>query len=96
MITRIVKLTFREEEIKNFLDLFNESQASIRSFPGQMKLSIYRDRMQNNVFFTISLWESEEALNEYRNSEIFASVWMRTKAMFATKAEAWSLDELKN
>lgn len=96
MITRIVKLTFREEEVNNFLTLFDESQSSIRSFPGQIKLSLYKDRTHNNVYFTISLWESEEALNEYRNSALFASVWSRTKSLFASKAEAWSLDELQN
>jgi hypothetical protein len=33
-------------------------------------------------------------LNAYRNSELFAGVWGRTKVLFAEKAEAWSLQDL--
>jgi len=36
------------------------------------------------------MWESEEALNAYRKSELFGSVWPKTKACFANPAEAWS------
>jgi len=96
MITRVVKLTFREEEVMAFLDIFEESKKSIASFPGQKDLRLLRDRMHHQIFFTISIWENAEALEAYRKSELFASVWSRTKALFAEKAEAWSLDELQN
>lgn len=96
MITRIVKLSFREEEVSAFLSIFEESKSSIAAFPGQKDLTLLRDRMHHNIFFTISIWENAEALEAYRKSELFASVWSRTKALFAEKAEAWSLDELQN
>jgi heme-degrading monooxygenase HmoA len=96
MITRIVKLSFREEAVSAFLSIFEESKASIAAFPGQKDLTLLRDRMHHHVFFTISIWENAEALEAYRKSELFASVWSRTKALFAEKAEAWSLDELQN
>ena len=43
------------------------------------------------MFFTYSYWNSENDLNEYRNSELFAKVWAETKPMFAEKAQAWSV-----
>ncbi|MBP6398971.1 MAG: antibiotic biosynthesis monooxygenase [Saprospiraceae bacterium] len=96
MITRIVKLTFRPEETDRFLQIFEESRMAIGSFPGQVDLTLLRDRNQDHVFFTISIWQDETALDAYRNSPLFATVWAQTKALFAEKAEAWSLDELQN
>lgn len=96
MITRIVKLTFRPDETARFLQIFEESKKAISSFPGQLNLALLRDRNQDHVFFTISVWQDEAALEAYRNSTLFATVWAQTKALFAEKAEAWSLDELQN
>ena len=36
-------------------------------------------------------WDSEEALDNYRSSPFFAETWRATKALFAAKAEAWSV-----
>lgn len=96
MITRIVKLTFKPEETDRFLALFEDSKVAIGNFPGQLDLALLRDRSQDHVFFTISVWEDESALEAYRNSSLFATVWAQTKVLFAEKAEAWSLDELQN
>jgi (4S)-4-hydroxy-5-phosphonooxypentane-2,3-dione isomerase len=96
MITRIVKLTFKPEETDRFLALFEDSKVAIGNFPGQLDLALLRDRSQDHVFFTISVWEDESALEAYRNSSLFATVWAQTKVLFSEKAEAWSLDELQN
>jgi heme-degrading monooxygenase HmoA len=46
------------------------------------------------VYFTISQWESEEALNNYRHSEFFKQTWVKTKALFQERAEAYSLSSI--
>jgi heme-degrading monooxygenase HmoA len=40
---------------------------------------------------TYSIWDSEEALNNYRDSELFGELWPKIKPWFAAKAEAWSV-----
>lgn len=92
MLKRIVKLTFHSENIPAFLELFESTKERIRHFPGCMHLELLRDKGRGNVFFTYSLWESEAALNAYRNSELFQDTWTKTKALFETKAEAWSVE----
>jgi len=57
---------------------------------GCFHVELLRTMSPDNIFFTFSLWESEEALNAYRHSELFKGVWPRTKALFAAPAEAWS------
>jgi quinol monooxygenase YgiN len=94
MIKRIVKLTFREEEVPAFLALFDQTNARIRAFPGCRHLELLRCGQPDNVFFTFSIWDSQEQLDHYRYSEFFRDTWQRTKALFADKAEAWSVTEV--
>ena len=94
MITRIVRMEFRPEEVATFLAVFEESKALIRHFPGVNHLELHRDATLENVFFTYSIWDGPEALEAYRHSPLFKSVWARTKILFAGKPQAWSLNQL--
>ena len=93
MLIRIVRMTFREEEVGAFLGLFDETKERIRHFEGCQHLELLKDYRAGNIFTTYSKWQDEGALNQYRNSELFAGVWARTKAMFAEKPVAFSLKE---
>jgi hypothetical protein len=92
MIKRIVKLTFREEAVPEFLDIFEDSKLKIRAFEGNLYLELLRDVARPDVFFTLSFWENEAALDRYRASELFKTTWAKTKALFAEKPEAWSVE----
>jgi quinol monooxygenase YgiN len=91
MLIRIVKMTFLDEEVHSFLQLFDESKERIRHFEGCCHLELLRDFNAPNIFSTYSKWESEEALNCYRSSALFGEVWKATKAKFAEKPVAFSL-----
>jgi heme-degrading monooxygenase HmoA len=94
MFIRIVKLSFHEENIPVFLKNFESIKERIRSAPGNTLLELYQDKDNKSVFFTYSYWESEEDLENYRNSEFFNEVWSFTKKLFNDKPEAWSVDKL--
>lgn len=94
MIKRIVKLTFAKDKAADFLVIFEEMKHQIRGFEGCRHLELWRSRADANVFFTMSIWDSEAHLDEYRQSEVFVRTWQRTKALFAERAEAWSVDVL--
>lgn len=94
MFIRIVKLRFHEEHIYTFLDNFEEVKHLIRNFEGNRFLELYQDKNDNRIFFTYSYWDNEEALENYRNSELFKGVWSFTKKLFSDKPEAWSVDRL--
>lgn len=93
MIKRIVKLHFREAEVLAFQAIYDESRKKIRAFEGCRHVELLRDQNHPAVFFTFSVWESAEHLDRYRHSELFAGVWFRTKALFAEKAQAWTVVE---
>ena len=96
MIIRIVKMTFHPDEVINFLKIFNSSKEYIRNMEGCTHLELLNDINTSNVFFTYSHWLTENDLNNYRKSELFKSVWGKTKILFAAKAEAWSVKRLES
>lgn len=90
MIHRIVKMHFLPEKINEFQEIIKASNQRIRNFPGCKSLTILRDIHNENIFFTLSTWENEQALETYRASGLFKETWANTKKLFAKKAEAWS------
>lgn len=94
MLTRIVKMEFQTDKVSDFLANFEEIKSKIRNFPGCQKLDLLQDKNQPEIIFTYSVWESEEALNKYRKSELFGEVWPYTKSLFRAKPEAWSVNKV--
>ena len=87
-------MTFRPEAREDFLAVFNANKQFIVGFEGCRSLQRLNEKSRPEVFFTISTWDSEDDLNRYRDSELFARVWSQTKMMFAAKPEAWTLEAL--
>ncbi|MBL7827443.1 MAG: antibiotic biosynthesis monooxygenase [Saprospiraceae bacterium] len=95
MIKRIVKMTFRADAVEHFVaEVFEQSKAQIRAFPGCRHMELLRSTRHSNVLFTLSYWDDEQALDTYRASELFARTWERTKVLFEQRAEAWSMEVL--
>ena len=93
MIRRIVKMVFQEAEVKPFLSLFEKVQPTIESFAGCHKVEVLQDVSDPTIIFTYSLWDSDADLQAYRQSDFFAATWKSTKALFADRPEAWSVQE---
>ncbi|KAB1158407.1 putative quinol monooxygenase [Tenacibaculum aiptasiae] len=94
MFVRIVKMSFQPEKIEEFLKNFDSKKEFIRKSPGCNLLELYRDKTNPNIFFTYSYWDTEQDLENYRNSELFKGVWAQTKVLFNDKPLAWSVDKL--
>ena len=90
MITRIVKLEFKEDKINDFLMFFEEIKQNVNRFEGCHGMQLLRDLNTPSTVFTYSQWDSEDALNRYRDSETFGKVWPTIKPWFKNKAEAWT------
>ena len=84
-------MTFQSDKVNDFLEIFDASKTLIRNSEGCTHLELLNDINSSNIFFTYSYWRDEEALNTYRNSELFITVWSKTKVLFSEKPEAWSL-----
>ena len=84
-------MDFEPEKVETFLALFSATRDKIASFQGCKSVDLLNSINEKNVFFTYSLWESENHLESYRNSDLFKQTWAKTKVLFRNKAEAWSV-----
>jgi len=96
MLIRIVRMTFQDDKLADFHAIFDRSKQRIRTFPGNHQLDLLRDPNQPNVRITYSLWESADALEAYRQSELFRTTWAATKVLFAERAVAFSAEKLES
>lgn len=94
MFIRIVKLQIAAGSVKDFENLFEKYKNDIRHQQGCSQLDLLKDKSNNGIFFTYSVWDKEESLDNYRKSELFEIVWGTTKTFFSGKPEAWSVDRL--
>lgn len=86
-------MSFKNEEAAKFIQIFNESAGFIQSFEGCHEVKLMRDTGNDNIYFTLSKWQTEDHLNIYRSSALFKMTWAKVKPLFSEKAEAWSLVE---
>lgn len=93
MFVRIVKMSFHKKHIDEFLAMFEEKKTLIRASNGCELLELYQDKNNTEIFFTYSYWKTEQDLENYRNSELFAATWKQTKMYFNDKPLAWSVDK---
>lgn len=90
MLVRIVRLTIDPEELDTFLEAFDTAAPRIRQFPGCNHLELWQALNPPNVCTTCSHWSDSEALEAYRNSELFRSTWTIVKPLFTAPPEAHS------
>jgi heme oxygenase (mycobilin-producing) len=91
MVIRIVRMHFTEAGVEEFLAIFNTHKRAIRTFPGCTHLELLRDTEDPCIFSTLSYWDDEASLENYRKSELFSSVWGTVKNLFAARSVAFSL-----
>ncbi len=76
MITRIVKMNFRPEEVENFLTIFHQSKDKIRHMPGCKHLELWNSQSDASIYYTYSIWDSEDDLN---------NCWLKSKLICVMK-----------
>ena len=84
---------FTDAGVDEFLQIFNENKTAIRNFPGCSHLQLLKDYNDPNTYTTLSYWDGEQSLENYRKSELFGSVWGRVKTLFAERSQAFSLEK---
>jgi quinol monooxygenase YgiN len=92
----MVNMHFEPEKLSAFKELFENTKAKIRSFPGCLHLELLQDKDDACALSTYSHWESADALESYRHSELFAVTWAATKVLFDKAPKAISYERLRS
>ncbi len=87
-------MSFKPEKVDEFVAIFSNNWKNIKGFDGCSHVELLRDRENPAIFFTYSLWQSQQHVDAYRESELFARVWGATKLLFNDQPQAWSVEEL--
>ena len=87
-------MSFSEEHVETFLENFHDNKEKIRAVEGCEFLQLLRDKDNTNQFFTYSFWNKQDDLENYRKSDLFKSVWGKTKVLFNEKPQAWSVEKV--
>ena len=90
MLLRTVRMTFRPDRLAEFLDLFRAARPRIAAAPGCRHLELWQDARFPNILTTFSRWDDADALEAYRQSELFRTTWAETKPLFAAPPIAHS------
>jgi quinol monooxygenase YgiN len=91
MLIRIVKLHLKDHKINDFLIHFETIKWKVTNFPGCNGMKLLQDKENLNIIITYSSWQDENALDNYKKSELFNAIWPTIKIWFKEKPEAWSL-----
>ena len=90
MLVRIVQMTIQPDALDTFLEYFDASSPKIRARSGCLHLELLHDVRYPNVCTTYSHWTDPDALQAYRESDLFRSTWARVKPLFAARPTATS------
>lgn len=86
-------MSFYPEHTEEFKILFDQYKQEIASAEGCLSLRLLQQK-NTGTFFTYSEWKEEKFLELYRQSDLFATVWSKTKIMFNARPEAWTTEQL--
>ena len=89
-LVRIVRMTFHPDAVDDFIAHFDQVSPHIRAYAGCRHLELWRDGRYPNICTTYSQWDSTDALNAYRKSDLFADAWKTAKSLFAARPVAQS------
>jgi autoinducer 2-degrading protein len=87
---RVVTLSFKKENIVDFMALFEERKTLIRNFPGCNLLELWQDKDHPHIFYTYSHWQHPDDLENYRLSSLFQDTWTQVKHWFSDAPKAFS------
>lgn len=90
MIVRIVRMTFAPNAVDRFRAHFDDVAPRIRAMPGCQHLELWQDVRDPNVCTTYSHWDGEDALDAYRDTDVFREAWAEAKSLFAARPVAHS------
>lgn len=80
--------------IDDYLKYIDSIKDKISGYEGCEGLEILSDKHAEDVFFSYSIWVSEEALENYRKSDLFREFWSTIKKWFVSEPKAWTVQNV--
>lgn len=96
MIQRLVKFTIKNNKEKEFLKICEESKVDFLEYTlgGLIDLKLWQDTRVPSIFFSLTVWENQEAVDYYHRSEHSANFWKNAVDVSALSPEVFVLKNM--
>ena len=94
MIVRIVHMHVRPDAVDRFQAIFEKQKAFIADFDGCQHVELLRSEDDPQAFTTYSHWTGADALERYRASHFFRTVWSEVRTLFDERPVARSYQRI--
>ena len=85
-------MTLKEgSALRDFEAIYAERNPFKNGVAGCLSVQLMKDINDPNICYTLSEWESNDALESYRASAYFKQTWPMVKSLLSKRAEAYSL-----
>ncbi|MCS6895129.1 MAG: antibiotic biosynthesis monooxygenase [Bacteroidia bacterium] len=92
MLWRWVEMPIHPDKIEEARAMLLAQAPRTRAFPGCLHLTLYEAEGPN--LYSLSQWQSVEALEAYRHSAMFRDFWVKMRVYFRERARATSMWEV--
>ncbi len=93
MVWRWVEMPAQAEKVPLLREKLLAQAPHTRNFPGCLHLQLFY-QPEGPTFYSLSQWESLEALERYRASTLFRTFWGEIRPYFRAKPRAQTLQPL--
>ncbi|MCC6816831.1 MAG: antibiotic biosynthesis monooxygenase [Saprospiraceae bacterium] len=76
-----------------FPEIYHNTKPFILQCEGCKSVDLLVDSKEPEIMTTVSVWDSEDSLNAYRETELFIETWSQIKQFFIAKPEANSYNK---
>lgn len=87
-------MTVKEQYIDSFRKRVPVISNEVRRVSGCMHNDIFRDRNNDNIFYSYTIWSSEEDIERYLKSMYYKEIWGDIWDYFKKEPMAWKIDNM--
>ena len=94
MITRIVKISIKQQNQNDFKNYINEVRPIMADFKGCEHIEILKDKSNSNTFSIYSIWKNEKLLEHFRSSEMSGEFNRTIEKWLEKQIQAWTVENV--
>ena len=94
MIIRVVKIPIKDASINSFIKRIPIISNEVRRVSGCIHNDIFRDKMKENIFYSYTIWNSDEDIEKYLGSQYYKDIWGDLWDYFEGTPKSWKIDNI--
>lgn len=85
-------MKIKEHCLADFQQLMLTLNNEIRCVDGCKHLEVLNDKADNLTIFSMAIWESEKAIDKYKKTDLYKTVWKQLNEYIAGEPHIWTVE----